>query len=368
MASWNTDGIGSTSTDAYIIQNTAAATVGAQQWSGRMRWTGAGWKTNATAASQVVDWICEAQPVQGAASPSVNLVFSSQINAGGYSARMTLDSAGVLTLPSLASGLVTSASGALTANTGTSGGVPYFNSSSTIASSAALTASAIVVGGGAGVSPAVLSLGTANQVVGMNNAGTANEYKTITAGTNISVVHGANSITINNTGGASTIVPDKQGAAVNTTTGDGTEQTAYTYTIPGGTLSATGVVRLHFIIATKQGIASTSTWVVKVKLGGTTLFISPSIPTTSSNCFSMGEIYIGQQNSTSSQAASGLLYTKGANSSTTAAATNIYQADVAANVNMASSIALTVTVTETLATGVTHGTFAVLHGYTEIFA
>lgn len=43
------------------------------------------------------------------------------------------------------------------------------------------------------------SIGTANQILGVTNAGTTLEYKTITAGTNISVVHGVGSITINNT-------------------------------------------------------------------------------------------------------------------------------------------------------------------------
>lgn len=43
------------------------------------------------------------------------------------------------------------------------------------------------------------SLGTANQILGVNSGITGLEYKTVTAGTGISVVHGANSITINNT-------------------------------------------------------------------------------------------------------------------------------------------------------------------------
>lgn len=42
---------------------------------------------------------------------------------------------------------------------------------------------------------------TANQVVGVNSGGTALEGKTITAGTNITVVDGAGTITINSTGG-----------------------------------------------------------------------------------------------------------------------------------------------------------------------
>ena len=43
---------------------------------------------------------------------------------------------------------------------GTSGGVPYFGSSSTWASSALLTASAIMVGGGAGAAPSTITTGT----------------------------------------------------------------------------------------------------------------------------------------------------------------------------------------------------------------
>jgi hypothetical protein len=43
---------------------------------------------------------------------------------------------------------------------GTSGGVPYFSSASTWATSAALVASALVVGGGAGVAPATVTTGT----------------------------------------------------------------------------------------------------------------------------------------------------------------------------------------------------------------
>jgi len=78
------NGIGATSTDAFILSNTTAAAAGAQQWSPRIRWTGQGWKTNATAASQTVEWIAELVPVQGAANPTASLNFSSQINSGGF--------------------------------------------------------------------------------------------------------------------------------------------------------------------------------------------------------------------------------------------------------------------------------------------
>ena len=55
---------------------------------------------------------------------------------------------------------------------GTSGGVPYFDSTSTMASSAALTQNALVLGGGAGGAPASLgSLGTTSTVLHGNAAG-----------------------------------------------------------------------------------------------------------------------------------------------------------------------------------------------------
>lgn len=43
--------------------------------------------------------------------------------------------------------------------------------------------------------------GAANQILGVNASGDGLEYKTLTAGTNVTLTHGANSITINATGG-----------------------------------------------------------------------------------------------------------------------------------------------------------------------
>jgi hypothetical protein len=86
--------VGVTSTDGMVLQNNTAAAAGAQQYSPRLRLTGQGWKTTATAASQEVDFILEVQPVQGAASPSGNLVISSQINSGGYSGLFYISAGG----------------------------------------------------------------------------------------------------------------------------------------------------------------------------------------------------------------------------------------------------------------------------------
>lgn len=68
---------------------------------------------------------------------------------------------------------------------GTSGGVPYFNSTSTMASSAALAANQLVLGGGAGAAPATLgSLGTSTQVL-HGNAGGAPTWGAVNLGTDV---------------------------------------------------------------------------------------------------------------------------------------------------------------------------------------
>lgn len=69
-------------------------------------------------------------------------------------------------------GLVSVATGGTGLTSGTSGGILGFTASGTIASSAALTASAILLGGGAGATPTVLgSLGTTTTVLHGNAAG-----------------------------------------------------------------------------------------------------------------------------------------------------------------------------------------------------
>lgn len=92
----STQSINATSTDGLILTNTTAAAAGAQQWSPRIRLTGQGWRTNATAQSETIDWIMEAVPVQGSADPTSSLTFSSQVNGGGYTARLAVSSAGVV--------------------------------------------------------------------------------------------------------------------------------------------------------------------------------------------------------------------------------------------------------------------------------
>lgn len=79
-----------TSTDGVVLTDPVAATAANQQFSPRTHYTGQGWKTNATAASQTVDVITEAVPVQGAANPTVNYNISDQVNGAGYNLQATL--------------------------------------------------------------------------------------------------------------------------------------------------------------------------------------------------------------------------------------------------------------------------------------
>lgn len=57
-------------------------------------------------------------------------------------------------------GILAVANGGTGLSSGTSGGIPYFSGSTTIASSAALAANALVIGGGAGVAPSTTTTGT----------------------------------------------------------------------------------------------------------------------------------------------------------------------------------------------------------------
>ena len=93
---------------------------------------------------------------------------------------------------------------------GTSGGVPYFSSASTWATSAALAAGAIVLGGGAGVTPATTATGTGVVTALGVNTGSAGAVVlfngalgTPTSGT-VTNLTGTASININGTVGATT--------------------------------------------------------------------------------------------------------------------------------------------------------------------
>jgi hypothetical protein len=96
----DTQTIGASTTDGLVLTNPTAASSGNQQWSPRVRWTGRGWKTDTTAASQELDAVAELQAVQGTSSPTFNWVLSGQVNGGGYTPLLTVPSSGGLNISS----------------------------------------------------------------------------------------------------------------------------------------------------------------------------------------------------------------------------------------------------------------------------
>jgi hypothetical protein len=93
-------------------------------------------------------------------------------SSGGGSGSVTSVNASGSGIFSFTGGPIT-ASGTLALSVaGTSGGIPYFSSSTALASSAALTANALVLGGGAGGTPTVMSsLGTTTTLLHGNASG-----------------------------------------------------------------------------------------------------------------------------------------------------------------------------------------------------
>ena len=120
--------LGTTPTPALSLINTTAAAAGSQQVSPSVIWSGRGWKTNATAGSQTVEFRSHLLPVQGAANPTADLVFQSSINGGAFTESFRVYSQGSLY------------AAALTSNAGTcsfqvGGGGALYASSSIYASS-----------------------------------------------------------------------------------------------------------------------------------------------------------------------------------------------------------------------------------------
>jgi len=114
---------------------------------------------------------------------TLNLPSASATNRGALTAAdwTTFNNKGSGTVTSVGwtGGIVSVATGTTTPAftiAGTSGGVPYFNSGTTWATSAALAANALVVGGGAGVAPATVTTGTGVVTALGVNTGTAGAF------------------------------------------------------------------------------------------------------------------------------------------------------------------------------------------------
>ena len=111
---------------------------------------------------------------------------SVRINAGGtaWEAYTPSTGSGTVTSVSWTGGIVSIANATTTPAftiAGTSGGIPYFSSGTTWATSAALDANAIVLGGGAGAAPATTTTGTGVVTAIGNAVNTTNGLVTQTA-------------------------------------------------------------------------------------------------------------------------------------------------------------------------------------------
>jgi hypothetical protein len=92
------DAIGAGQSDAhgFALVNTTAAADGAQQYSPATRRRGSGWKTNAPAGSQTIDFRDFVQTIQGAAAPTGLLLHQVSLGGAAYADRFAVGTDGTI--------------------------------------------------------------------------------------------------------------------------------------------------------------------------------------------------------------------------------------------------------------------------------
>jgi hypothetical protein len=239
----NVDSIGGSGTYA----NWTISVAGIQGSNGVTSITGTANQVIASASTGAVTLSLPQSINSGAAPTFTGTNFTGIPNAGLTNSAITINgtstslggsiSVGTVTSVGFTGGLITVATATTTPAftvAGTSGGIPYFSSASTWATSAALTANALMIGGGAGSAPATTTTGTGVLTALGTNVGAAGAFVTFngalgtpSSGT-VTNLTGTASININGTVGA-------------TTANTGAFTTlAYTGTLTGGT----GVVNI----------------------------------------------------------------------------------------------------------------------------
>jgi len=113
--------IGTTNATGIELTNTTAAANGAQQQSPDLLFTAQGYKTNATAGSQSVQFRHFLLPVQGAANPSSSYFIQTSVNGGAWSTRLQLDSGNNWVLGTVGANTLTMTSGVASFATGGNG-------------------------------------------------------------------------------------------------------------------------------------------------------------------------------------------------------------------------------------------------------
>jgi hypothetical protein len=151
---------------------------------------------------------------------------------------------------------------------GTSGGIPYFSSGTTWATSAALAANALVIGGGAGAAPATTTTGTGVVTALGVNTGTAGAFVvnggalgTPSSGT-VTNLTGTASININGTVGATT---QNTGGFSSVLINTSTSQTGAVLAVTGG---IQGTIKSGTSVASTSGTSidftSIPSWVKRI--------------------------------------------------------------------------------------------------------
>jgi len=167
------------------------ATASANGYLSSTDWTtfnnkGSGTVTSVTGTAPVVS--------SGGATPAISMA-AANTTTNGYLTSTDWNTfnnkgSGSVTSVSFTGGLITVATATTTPAltvAGTSGGIPYFSSASTWASSAALTQYGVVYGGGAGATPVATAAGTTGQVLTATTGGAPTWAAPATSGTVTSV-------------------------------------------------------------------------------------------------------------------------------------------------------------------------------------
>lgn len=254
-------------------------------------------------------------------SGTVKLLASNAASSGTVSSVAQSFTGGLISVTG--SPITTSGTLALTV-AGTSGGIPYFSSGTAWASSAALAANSIVLGGGAGVAPATTTTGTGVVTALGVNTGTAGAFVvnggvlgTPSSGT-VTNLTGTASININGSVGATTA---STGAFTTVSASGAITSTVTTGTAPFTVASTTQVANLN---AATAGTAGNVTGTVAVANGGTGLTTTPA----------NGALNIGNGTGftrTTLTAGSNITITNGAGSITIAASGGITSGTVVAS-------------------------------------
>lgn len=116
-------GTGGTNVGGVEFTSTTAAGAGAQEYGPPIISGGQGWETDGSSSVAVL-FQTQTVPVQGAAAPTVNRIWQSKVGAGSLTTRMTLTSAGALTVTTvIATSLFSSSASGLTFGNSANGSV-----------------------------------------------------------------------------------------------------------------------------------------------------------------------------------------------------------------------------------------------------